>query len=68
VPEYRAGWPNQQSEDAMRKNCARIFAVLILLGTAGSVLSACNTTAGAGKDIKAAGQAIDNSAEEHKNY
>jgi predicted small secreted protein len=33
-----------------------------------SGLAACNTTAGMGKDIKAAGEGINNSATKHKNY
>jgi entericidin B len=51
----------------MRKIIMTLLTVLALAGAA-SALSACNTTAGAGKDIKAAGQAINESAEEHKNY
>jgi entericidin B len=52
----------------MTKRLAMTFLTLCLLTGAASVLSACNTTAGAGKDISAAGKAIDNSAEENKNY
>jgi predicted small secreted protein len=33
--------------------------------TAVPLLASCNTTAGAGKDISNAGQAIENSAEKH---
>jgi predicted small secreted protein len=51
----------------MRKIVLMLSTVLALAGAA-SVLSACNTTAGAGKDIKAAGEAIDKSAEENKTY
>ena len=36
--------------------------------TAVALLSACNTTAGAGKDLSKAGNAITNSAEENKPY
>ncbi len=38
---------------------------LLLAGTL-SVLSACNTVEGAGKDIKHSGQAIENSADRNK--
>jgi len=40
-----------------------LFATLILAAT---VLAGCNTMAGAGKDIKDAGNAITNSAEKHQ--
>jgi predicted small secreted protein len=40
------------------------FAVLVLLGAA-PLLSACNTTAGAGEDISATGHAITHSAEKN---
>lgn len=41
-----------------------LFAVL-LVGSA-SLLTACNTVEGAGKDIKKGGQAIENSADRNK--
>jgi predicted small secreted protein len=50
----------------MRTSMAKLFLVLTLLSGASAVLSACNTTAGAGKDLQNAGQAITNSAEENK--
>ena len=42
--------------------------VLLVLGAiaAAATLSACNTTEGAGKDIKAAGQGIENAAARNK--
>lgn len=40
------------------------FALLALLAAA-PLLSACNTTAGAGRDLSKAGTAIENSAEKH---
>jgi entericidin B len=39
--------------------------LLVLLGSLGSTLTACNTTAGAGQDISNTGHAITNSAEKH---
>lgn len=39
------------------------LAVIALSG-----LAACNTTAGAGKDLEAAGEGINKSANKHKNY
>jgi predicted small secreted protein len=39
---------------------------LVLLSGATVLLNACNTTAGAGKDVSAAGHAVTNSAEKVK--
>jgi entericidin B len=50
----------------MRTSLAKLFLALFLLSSAGAVLSACNTTAGAGQDLQNAGQAITNSAEQNK--
>jgi predicted small secreted protein len=41
--------------------------LLVLVGSAG-LLGACNTTAGAGADMAAAGQAIEKSADKNKGY
>ena len=49
----------------MRKMLAACFAFLLLMGT-GALLSACNTTAGAGQDISATGHAITNGAQKLK--
>jgi predicted small secreted protein len=51
----------------MKKIAMTMLTMLLLTGAA-SALSACNTTAGAGKDLSAAGRAINNSAEENKTY
>ncbi len=50
----------------MNKSLAKIFLALFLLTGTSALLSACNTTEGAGKDISKAGHAISNEAEEHK--
>ncbi|WP_416189027.1 entericidin A/B family lipoprotein [Neisseria sp. CCUG17229] len=42
------------------------FALIAL--TAMTLLSACNTISGVGKDVKAAGNAVSNTAEEVKSY
>lgn len=52
----------------MRATLATTFLSLFLLTAAGSLLTACNTTEGAGKDMSAAGKAIEHSADEHKSY
>ena len=43
----------------------RVMLALLLLGLAGAV-QACNTVEGAGKDMKNAGQTVENSAERNK--
>ena len=50
----------------MRTNLAAIFVGLFMLLGAASLLSGCNTTAGAGRDISATGHAITRAAEENK--
>ncbi len=45
---------------------SRLLAVAVLV-TAGALLSACNTTAGAGQDISAAGHAVSTTAQKVKN-
>jgi predicted small secreted protein len=43
------------------------LAFLVLMGSA-TLLGACNTTAGVGEDMAAAGKAIEDSAEDNKGY
>jgi predicted small secreted protein len=50
----------------MRKNLATILISLLVLSGGTALLSGCNTTSGAGKDISSAGRAITESAEENK--
>jgi entericidin B len=45
-------------------NMTRLIALLLIAGTA--ALAGCNTVSGAGQDISKGGQAISNSAEQHK--
>lgn len=49
----------------MRKRVS-LFLTLIALGCVTGMLSACNTTAGAGKDISATGNAITDTAQDTK--
>ncbi len=49
----------------MSRFIAPAIAILTLIGSAG-LLSACNTTAGAGQDVTATGHAITNSADKVK--
>jgi len=50
----------------MTRTLAKIFLALFLMTGTGALLSACNTTAGAGQDLSNAGHAITNSAEDAK--
>jgi predicted small secreted protein len=46
----------------MSRLVATVFTVLTLAGAA-ATLAACNTTAGAGQDVSAAGHAVTNAAD-----
>jgi len=50
----------------MRKKTATLFACLVLFASASTVLSACNTVDGAGKDVQAVGSKVSEEAKEHK--
>jgi entericidin B len=50
----------------MCRSLAIILLNLVVLSGAAALLSACNTTAGAGQDVSAAGHAVTNSAEKIK--
>ena len=52
----------------MRKNVAMALLSLFVLTGAASILSACNTTEGAGRDAAAAGNAVSNAAERNRPY
>ncbi len=47
-------------------NLASAALALFMLASALATLSACNTTAGVGQDVSAAGRAVSNSAEKVK--
>ncbi|HEY2133181.1 MAG TPA: entericidin A/B family lipoprotein [Acetobacteraceae bacterium] len=49
-----------------RRGIAGILATILLLAGAAASLSACNTTAGVGKDVSATGNAVTNTAEKAK--
>jgi predicted small secreted protein len=50
----------------MRVKIAAVLLNLALLSGATALLGACNTTAGVGQDVSAAGHAVTNSAEKVK--
>jgi predicted small secreted protein len=55
----------------MRKNLKGLMITLVslfMLAGAASVLSACNTTAGAGRDVSAVGHAVTKGADNAKPY
>lgn len=49
----------------MRKNLSIALTLLVLIAAV-PLLAACNTTAGAGQDVSAAGHAVTNTAEKVK--
>lgn len=51
----------------MRKN-ARLMLTLAALIAAAPIITACNTTRGAGEDLSAAGKGIEHSADKNNTY
>lgn len=49
-------------------NLLKTPATLLLLAVLSAPLAACNTIAGAGEDVEAAGDAVERSAERNKHY
>ena len=47
---------------------SKILLLIITLSLGSTVLSGCNTVAGAGEDISKGGQKIQQEAQEHKRY
>jgi predicted small secreted protein len=50
----------------MRSKLAVALIVLVVLGGASTILTACNTVEGAGKDVSRAGHDVSQEAREHK--
>jgi predicted small secreted protein len=50
----------------MRSKLAMGFIALVVLGGASTMLTACNTVEGAGKDVAKAGSEVSEEAKEHK--
>ena len=50
----------------MRSKSSMAFLALVILGTASTFLTACNTVEGAGKDVSKAGKEVSEEANEHK--
>lgn len=50
----------------MKNSLTNAFRTAVAIGVTALLVAACNTTAGAGKDISAAGDAIEKSAEKNK--
>jgi entericidin B len=55
-----------QTRTKIRVNLARAVLGLFVLASMAMTLSACNTTAGVGQDVSAAGRAVSNGAEKVK--
>lgn len=51
----------------MFSKTTKIYSIITLF-IIGLTVAACNTIKGAGQDIEAAGDAIENTADENKNY
>jgi predicted small secreted protein len=51
---------------SLRRGAARTILAMSLLVGASAMLSACNTTAGVGKDVSATGNAVTNTADKAK--
>jgi predicted small secreted protein len=60
--------PRKQSEGTLMRTNPRVWLALAVLVAAAPVLSACNTTRGAGEDLSAAGKSLQNSAERNTSY
>ena len=52
----------------MRKRLVIASLTLLVLVGSAALLGACNTTAGVGEDMAAAGEAIEKSADKNKGY
>jgi predicted small secreted protein len=50
----------------MRSKLAVAFIILVILGGASTILTACNTVDGASKDVAHAGHEVSEEAQEHK--
>jgi predicted small secreted protein len=48
------------------RNASTFFLSLVVLAGAAAFLSACNTTAGAGKDVSEIGHTVTDTADKHK--
>jgi entericidin B len=51
---------------SLRSRAATVLLALSVLGGLGMTVTACNTTAGAGKDVSATGHAVTNTADKVK--
>jgi entericidin A len=61
------GRPHRRKEKAMTHSALKRIAALMMLALfSSSVLTACNTMAGVGKDVEKAGDKIENKAEDCK--
>jgi predicted small secreted protein len=63
VPEYQPA--ASIGDNPMSRILTAVFTAALLLGSA-SLLSACNTVAGAGQDVSSAGKAVTNGADSAK--
>ncbi len=57
----------RSAENGGKGRCLRPAVILAVLATA-ATLAGCNTVKGVGRDVKAAGQVIERTAERHRGY
>jgi len=62
-PQHAAACPGHDDEESSMK---RLIPLLLLAMFSMSFLSACNTVAGAGKDIQGAGEKVEDTAKDCK--
>jgi entericidin B len=67
APLFGTYQPEKGTSKMRRKFAMALLSVFVLTGAA-TILSACNTTEGAGEDMSAAGNAVSNSAQRAKPY
>ena len=63
---FGGGIARTQRKLFMRSKLAVAFIVFIVLGGASTILTACNTVEGAGKDVSKAGHEVSEEANEHR--
>ena len=65
-PLFSHGLVIKGTTHAQRPGSGIYFIVIVILGGASTILTACSTVEGAGKDISKAGHEVSEEATEHK--
>ncbi|HEX4260572.1 MAG TPA: entericidin A/B family lipoprotein [Acetobacteraceae bacterium] len=64
--QYQTLEDEMPKSKSLRSRAATVLLALSVLGGLGMSVTACNTTAGAGKDVSATGHAVTNTADKVK--